>query len=240
MSWYHVRKLVIGYMKSHDPVQRLKLNQTFLPPWEKNLQIQNLIVDNLRTFTEKNFFSGSNCLLYWTSIMTSSGLFSELSDLLSCRTWMHQLVLRAEPGLWTEPGTEPECLMTYEQNTITEVLFRQTWKNVDERRREQLLAGCRQSPPEDPTGAQGAQCVLPSSRDSTPESEVLAASFCCRFLITSCSSEPKLIWRHRGWSRGGSSLVSVWEPSASETRTLSTFNVTPDIYYSTEEQTEIC
>lgn len=49
---------------------------------------------------------------------------------------MHQFVLWAEPGLWTEPrpqaepGTEPESLMTYEQNTVTEVLFRQMWQNV--------------------------------------------------------------------------------------------------------------
>lgn len=37
-----------------------------------------------------------------------------------------------------------------------------------------------------------AQWVLPSSKDSTPESQVDAASFSCRRLMISCSSEPEL------------------------------------------------
>lgn len=38
----------------------------------------------------------------------------------------------------------------------------------------------------------GAQWGPPSSKDSTPESQVLAASFSCRLLMISCSSEPAL------------------------------------------------
>lgn len=41
----------------------------------------------------------------------------------------------------------------------------------------------------------GAQWAVPSSKDSTPESQVLAASFSCRLLMISCSSEPELLWR---------------------------------------------
>lgn len=38
--------------------------------------------------------------------------------------------------------------------------------------------------------------MLPSSKDSTPESQVLAASFSCRLLMISWSSEPELLcWR---------------------------------------------
>jgi len=37
--------------------------------------------------------------------------------------------------------------------------------------------------------------VLPSSKDSTPESQVLAASFSCRLLMISWSSEPELFWK---------------------------------------------
>lgn len=43
----------------------------------------------------------------------------------------------------------------------------------------------------------GSQWALPSSKDSTPESQVLAASFSCRLLMISCSSEPEDFWRHR-------------------------------------------
>lgn len=43
----------------------------------------------------------------------------------------------------------------------------------------------------------GAQWAPPSSKDSTPESQVLAASFSCRLLMISCSSEPALFWRRR-------------------------------------------
>lgn len=55
-----------------------------------------------------------------------------------------------------------------------------------------------------------AQWVLPSSKDSTPESTVLAASFSCRLLMISCSSEPELFWgrqRRRGqcWGHGTAS-----------------------------------
>lgn len=39
--------------------------------------------------------------------------------------------------------------------------------------------------------------MVPSSKDSTPESQVLAASFSCRLLMISCSSEPELLWRDR-------------------------------------------
>lgn len=41
----------------------------------------------------------------------------------------------------------------------------------------------------------GAQWAVPSSKDSTPESQVLDASFSCRLLMISCSSEPELLWR---------------------------------------------
>lgn len=43
----------------------------------------------------------------------------------------------------------------------------------------------------------GAQWVLPSSKDSTPESQVLAASFSCRLLMISWSSEPELLWKQK-------------------------------------------
>lgn len=36
-----------------------------------------------------------------------------------------------------------------------------------------------------------------TQEDSTPESEVLVASFSWRLRITSNSSEPELLWRHR-------------------------------------------
>lgn len=39
------------------------------------------------------------------------------------------------------------------------------------------------------------QWLLPSSKDSTPESPATAASFSCRLLMTSCSSEPELLCR---------------------------------------------
>lgn len=39
--------------------------------------------------------------------------------------------------------------------------------------------------------------MLPSSKDSTPESQVLAASFSCRLLMISWSSEPELLWRRK-------------------------------------------
>lgn len=42
-----------------------------------------------------------------------------------------------------------------------------------------------------------AQWALASSKDSTPESQVLAASFSCRLLMISCSSEPELFWRQK-------------------------------------------
>lgn len=53
-------------------------------------------------------------------------------------------------------------------------------------------------------GGQGSQWLLPSSKDSTPESlAVVAASFSCRLLMISWSSEPELLYthRHRQWER---------------------------------------
>lgn len=54
-----------------------------------------------------------------------------------------------------------------------------------------------------------AQCAGPSSKDSTPESLVLVASFSCCLLMISWSSEPELLWRRarrrwrtrRGWEK---------------------------------------
>lgn len=58
---------------------------------------------------------------------------------------------------------------------------------VRENSRKKRLEGWRSG--EKPCGG---QWVLPSSKDSTPESQVLAASFSCRLLMISSSSEPEL------------------------------------------------
>lgn len=50
----------------------------------------------------------------------------------------------------------------------------------------------------------GGQRALHSSKDSTPESQVMDASFSCRLLMISWSSELEPLWRHRQeQERGG-------------------------------------
>lgn len=49
-------------------------------------------------------------------------------------------------------------------------------------------------------GPRGAQWLLPSSNDSTPESQALAANFSCLLLMISCSSEPEPRSRAAFWT----------------------------------------
>lgn len=57
----------------------------------------------------------------------------------------------------------------------------------------------------------GAQWVLPSSKDSTPESQVVAASFSCRLLMISWSSEPELLWRPKTEKEGQAKVIQTGE-----------------------------